>query len=244
MKQMASPAIQLENVTKRYVLHHEKPTFSEQLIRRQSKEVFTALDSITLSINKGERVAFIGPNGSGKTTLLKIIAGISHPNQGKVLTQGNVVSLIDLEAGFHPDLTGEENIFLNGLIVGMSKSEIKSKLDDIIAFSGIRKFIDSPFYSYSQGMKLRLAFSVAAYSQPDILLIDEGIAVGDTDFQIQAKKKVADLLKKNITVVIATQVYSFIEEYADKVYLLKKGKIEKVGNVKFAKRYFSRKNTL
>lgn len=176
-------AINLKDVTKSYILHHEKPTFVEDIIMRKRKENFLAINNISLKIKKGERIGIIGSNGSGKTTLLKLISGITIPTKGKVITNGRLISLIDLDAGFHPDLTGEENILLNGLILGLSKTEIIENYNKIIDFADIGKFIDSPLYTYSSGMRLRLGFAVAINANPDILVLDENISVGDEDFK-------------------------------------------------------------
>ncbi len=160
-------AIKLSRVTKQYFIHHEKPTLMEKLFTR-TNEKFTALKNINLSIYEGERVGFYGPNGCGKSTLLKIITGITTPTLGKVETKGKIVSLIDLEAGFHPDLTGIQNIYMNGMLLGMSKDEITEQLKDIVNFADIHQFIDVPLFTYSQGMKIRLGFSVALHVKPKI----------------------------------------------------------------------------
>src|SRR3989304_6408892 len=166
-------AVKLTAVSKKYIVHHEKPTLVENILSRGKNEEFWALKDINLTIQKGEKVGIIGPNGSGKTTLLEIIAGITSSTKGKVATYGKLVSLIELEAGFHPELTGEENIFLNGLLVGMPKEEVRTKFKDIVSFADIGRFIDAPFYTYSEGMKLRLGFSILAHTSPDIVLLDE-----------------------------------------------------------------------
>jgi ABC-type polysaccharide/polyol phosphate transport system ATPase subunit len=210
-------SVQVVDVTKRYQIHHEKPTFAEQIIRNKKTEIYTALNSINLTIYKGESIGIIGPNGAGKTTLLKIIAGITTPNEGKVITKGKVVSLIDIGAGFHPELTGEENIFLNGMVLGMSRAEIKEKFTSIVDFADIRQFIDTPLYTYSLGMRLRLGFSIAIHTNPDILLLDEGIVVGDADFQ----KKISLYLKKffrtDKTAIIVSHWHEFLEKNCSRI---------------------------
>jgi ABC-type polysaccharide/polyol phosphate transport system ATPase subunit len=230
--------IQLENVTKKYILHHEKPTFIESMLNSARTETFTAVNNIFLDIRQGEKVGIIGLNGSGKTTLLKLIAKITQPTNGTVTTRGRVVSLIDLEAGFHPELSGEANIFLNGLLLGMSRQEIKQEMKNIITFSGLESFIDVPFYTYSQGMKLRLGFSVAIHSQPDILLIDEGYAVGDKNFTQKAKKRLNKMLNKSLTLLLVSQVPSFIAEYATKIIEIEKGTIKATGDLSLARTFF------
>ena len=196
MKNKQNFAIQIKNVSKTYQLRHEKPTLIESILYRSINDIHVALDNISFSLKKGERLGVIGSNGSGKTTLLKLLAGITKQQKGKLSISGKVVSLIDLEAGFHPDLTGEENIFLNGLIIGMSRKEIKEKKDLIVSFADIGKFIDAPLYTYSSGMKLRLGFSIAVHSNPDILLLDEGFAVGDEGFRQKVNKKILDFKKQ------------------------------------------------
>ena len=195
------PAFILKNVSKRYFIHHEKPTLVEKFTIKKN-ETFYALKNINLTINRGERVGIVGPNGSGKTTLLKIITGITTPTEGTVTTFGKVVSLIDLQAGFNPDLNGEQNIFLSGMLLGMRKKEIVQKLQSIIDFADIHQFIDTPMFTYSSGMMLRLGFSIAVHSDPDILLLDETITVGDQNFQAKSLKKIQEFFKQDKTIVV------------------------------------------
>lgn len=218
-------AIQLRQVTKRYILHHEKPTFAEQVLYRKNKEIFTALDAIDLTIYKGQKVGIVGPNGSGKTTLLKLISGITTPTHGQILTQGKVVSLIDLEAGFHPDLTGEENIFLNGLVIGMGKEEIKSRFSEIVAFADIGGFIDAPLYTYSEGMKLRLGFSIAVHANPDILILDEGITAGDSSFQKKSGQKIEEFFAQKKTILVVTHWLDFIRQHCNRIITMEQATI-------------------
>ncbi len=219
-----SPIVTLKDISKKYIVHHERPTFLESIINGSNEE-FWALKNINLRINKGERVGIVGPNGSGKTTLLKIITGITTPTSGEVRTEGKIVSLIDLEAGFHPEMTGIQNIFLNGMIVGMTKDEIEIKLSKIIAFAGIGKFIDTPLYTYSSGMKLRLGFAIAAHSEPDIILLDENMAVGDSQFQEKSRRKIREFCDRGVAAVIATHSLTFLESMCKRAILLQKGKI-------------------
>jgi ABC-type polysaccharide/polyol phosphate transport system ATPase subunit len=205
-------AINLKNIRKTYLLHHEKPTFVESVIKKRNSEIFIAIDNLNLKINKGERVGIMGSNGSGKTTLLKLMSHITVPDQGEVFTKGRVVSLIDLNAGFHPDLTGEENIFLNGLVLGLTRQEIIKNYKNIIEFADINKFIDSPLYTYSSGMRLRLGFSVAIHSNPDILVLDENISVGDQDFKTKIDSKINELSKMKKTIVLVTQYKQYLEK--------------------------------
>ena len=217
-------AIRLTNVSKKYIVHHEKPTLVEKLINRKNEE-FWALKDINLEIGVGERIGVIGPNGSGKTTLLKLITGISTPTSGTVKTSGKIVSLIDLEAGFHQELTGLQNIFLNGMILGMSQNELKTKLQGIINFAGIGKFIDMPIFTYSEGMKLRLGFSIAANSNPDIIILDENLAVGDRDFVIKSGKWMDSFIGSGKVVIIASHNMDLISRICSKAILLENGSI-------------------
>lgn len=217
--------ISLSDISKKYIITHEKPTLVEdvsRILRFQKKEEYWALQNVNLKIYKGEKVGFYGPNGVGKTTLLKIIAGISAPTSGKVKTKGKIVSLISLDAGFHPDLTGQENIFLNGLIIGMSKAEIEAKFKQIIDFAGIGDFITAPLYTYSSGMRLRLGFSIAIHSQPDILLLDEIISMGDESF----RKKTSSLMKKmfanGATLLLVSHQLEYLEANCDRLIELKR----------------------
>ncbi len=218
--------VRLSHITKEYVIHHEKPTLIEKIIKRHN-ERFTALDDINITIRRGERVGFVGPNGSGKTTLLKIVAGITAPTSGKVEAIGKIVSLIDLEAGFHPDLTGLQNIFVNGMILGMSKKEINEKLHSIIKFADIDKFIDAPLYTYSEGMKLRLGFSVAIHADPMILILDEFLGVGDISFQKKSLSAIKKKVSSGVTVLIVSHWEQFIKNNTDRIFYMENGKINK-----------------
>ncbi|MCH7951733.1 ABC transporter ATP-binding protein [Patescibacteria group bacterium] len=236
---MRNIAVQLSNVSKRYTLHHEKPTLIENILARRNSEKFWALKNIDLAIKKGERIGIIGPNGSGKTTLLKIISGITTPTTGTVETSGKLVSLIELEAGFHSDLTGEENITLNGLLMGMNKNEIRRRMKDIITFANIGSFIDSPFYTYSSGMALRLGFSIAVHVNPDILVLDENLAVGDQEFKKKSLRKIEQFFKEKKTVILVSQWFDFVEKYCTRVILLKKGKVVTRGTFSSAYRRYN-----
>lgn len=219
-------AIKLTNISKRYTIHHEKPTLVERLTNGKDEE-FWALKDISLTIKKGERVGIIGPNGSGKTTLLKIIAGITTPTSGTVETHGRIVSLIDLEAGFHPDLTGIQNIYLNGMLLGMSKYDITKKLDRIIRFADIKQFIDTPLFTYSSGMKLRLGFAVAIQAEPDTLILDEGFSAGDTNYRTKSLNKIQEFLQMGKTVLFVSHWLEFIQKNCRRILTLENGRIIK-----------------
>lgn len=217
--------IDLQNIGKKYVIHHEKPTLAEdvgRVVRFHPQETYWALRHVNLKIHKGEKVGFFGPNGVGKTTLLKIIAGISSPTEGSVEAKGRIISLISLEAGFHSDLTGQENIFLNGLIIGMSKAEIKNKFAKIIDFAGIGDFITAPLYTYSNGMKLRLGFSIAIHAQPDILLLDEVMTMGDEDFQLKSAKAMEEMFDSGVTVLVVSQMKRYLRSYCSKLLYIER----------------------
>jgi ABC-type polysaccharide/polyol phosphate transport system ATPase subunit len=233
-------AIQLTNISKKYVVHHERPTLIDNIFSKKNKGEFWALRNVNFRIPKGEKVGIIGPNGSGKTTLLKIIAGITTPTTGSVITNGKCVSLIELEAGFHPDLTGEENIYLNGLLIGMTTNEIKAKLKRIIDFADIGEFIDTPMYTYSSGMKLRLGFSITVHSDPEILILDEGIGIGDRDFQKKSQDKIQEFFKKGKTILVVTHWLDFIERNCNRVIVMKKGRIAQDGSKSLVAQYRKR----
>ena len=190
---------------------------------------FWALDNVSFELKKGKTLGVIGPNGAGKTTILKLIAGILYPDKGKVEVDGKVGSLIEIGAGFHPNLTGRENIYVNGAILGMSKKEIDRKINDIIEFADIGDFINSPVKYYSAGMYVRLGFSIAVHSDPDILLVDEVLAVGDEEFQRKCVKKIKDMLKKNISLVLVSHNLTLVGGMCEEVILLSNGKVIKKG---------------
>ncbi len=237
MKTKKNTAISLQKVNKEYILHHEKPTFVENIIKRGYQEKFVAINNLNLEIAQGEKVGIIGANGAGKTTILKLIAGITSPTSGKVSINGKVVSLIDVAAGFHPDLTGEENIFLNGLLIGMSKDEIQQKFDEIVSFADIGKFIDSPLYTYSAGMNLRLGFSIAIHSDPDILLLDEGVVAGDAEFTIKITERIDQFLKSGRTVIIASHWLEYLKRNCKRFFWIEGGLIKEDGGLEVIDRY-------
>ena len=194
-------------------------------------EIIWALKNITFEVKMGEVIGIIGANGAGKSTLLKILAQITHPSTGRVELNGRVASLLEVGTGFHPELTGRENIYLNGTILGMKKYEIDYKLDEIVEFSGIEKFLDTPVKRYSSGMGVRLAFSVAAHLEPEILLIDEVLAVGDADFQKKCLGKMDEVSKGGRTVLFVSHNLAMINRICDRGILLKNGYEIKTGNI-------------
>ena len=208
---MSQPAIVINNITKKYYL--EKPRTLKKWFHTiiSPFEKFTVFKNFSLSVNKGEFILITGSNGSGKTTLLKLIAGITFPDEGSIKTYGRIVPLIELGAGFNYELTGEENIVTNATILGIQKSKIKEIIPKIVSFSGLKDFIDVPLKRYSTGMVTRLAFSIAVYSNPNILLIDEIFAVGDNEFRKKSIKRILDFKKKSITIVLTSNFR--IEKY-------------------------------
>jgi len=233
---MNNIAIQLTNVTKTYTIHHEKPTLVEKFIKGRDEQ-FIALNNINLTIKKGEKVGIIGPNGSGKTTLLKILSGIASLSDGAIIINGKTVSIISLEAGFYSDLSGRENVHLNGLFVGMSRSEIIQKKNQIIKYADIGKFIDMPLYTYSQGMKLRLGFSIALHANPNIILLDENLGVGDQKFKDKLRNETRLLFNKKSTIIMASHNLYAIVDFCDRIIVLEHGKVVKDGGLDAIKYY-------
>lgn len=195
------------------------------------KQDFWALRNVSATINRGEVVGIVGANGAGKSTLLKILTGITPPTEGEIIMRGRVASLLEVGTGFHPELTGRENIFLNGAILGMSRKEISSKFDEIVAFAGIEQFLDTPVKYYSSGMYVRLAFSVAAHMEPDILLVDEVLAVGDAEFQKKCVGKMEEVTKsEGRTILFVSHNLAAIQRLCTKSIFLEKGQVKMVGN--------------
>lgn len=194
-----------------------------QILQGDDKEEFWALKEINFEINKGEVVGVIGRNGAGKSTLLKILSRITEPTEGRVTLRGRVASLLEVGTGFHPELTGRENIFLNGAILGMTRSEIKSKFNEIVEFAGVEKFLDTPVKRYSSGMYVRLAFSVAAHLDPEILIVDEVLAVGDMDFQKKCLGKMKDVASHGRTVLFVSHNLGAIRQMCTRCIVLKNG---------------------
>jgi len=221
-------AIEVHDVTKSFSLRHTRSMkeFIVWTLRGRGKELrndFNALDGVSFTIEQGESVALLGFNGSGKSTMLKLISGVMLPDNGRVGVRGRVAGLIEVGAGFHPDLTGRENVYLNGAILGMSEKEIDERFDEIVAFSEIEKFIDTEVKFYSSGMFLRLAFSVAAHSEPDIFLIDEILAVGDEPFQRKCLDRIRELRRNGHTLIIVSHDLDMVQKVADRGVVLDKG---------------------
>ncbi len=243
---MGKEIIRVENVSKSYFLKHqnrESYTALRDVISKNiksifqpktktaklSSEIFWALKDVSFDVNVGDRIGIIGRNGAGKSTLLKILSRIVAPTKGRITIEGRVASLLEVGTGFHPELTGRENIFLNGSILGMGKSEIKSKFDEIVAFSEVEKFLDTPVKRYSSGMYVRLAFAVAAHLEPEILIVDEVLAVGDAEFQKKCLGKMKDISGEGRTVLFVSHNMAAIQNLCDKAMYLKKGEVQLIG---------------
>jgi lipopolysaccharide transport system ATP-binding protein len=200
-------------------------------VRSIEREEFWALKDVSFSIDTGDRVGIIGRNGAGKSTLLKVLSRITEPTIGRVVMRGRVASLLEVGTGFHPELTGRENIFLNGAILGMSRSEIMSKFDDIVAFAEVERFLDTPVKRYSSGMHVRLAFAVAAHLEPEILVVDEVLAVGDYQFQKKCLGKMREVGKDGRTVLFVSHNMAAIKQLCDTAIWLKAGRVQAVAPV-------------
>lgn len=226
-----------ENVTKHFFKQEDRTL--KELIPSLIKglkpgEFIDALKDINLNIQKGDTVGVLGRNGAGKSTFLKVIAGVTKPTKGKVIVEGKIAPLIELGAGFHPQLTGRENIYLNGSIFGLSKKEIDAVFDDIVAFAELKKFIDTPVKHYSSGMYMRLGFSVAVHVPFDILLTDEILAVGDVEFQEKCIKKMISFKKEGKIIIFVSHALQTVEAFCNKGLLIDKGNQIFYGDVKEA----------
>lgn len=262
-----SAIIKVENVSKEFVIGHEaaeKYTTLRDVVSKKAKklfsfsggsvsgngqptrEIFSALKDVSFQIEQGDRVGIIGRNGAGKSTLLKVLSRITEPTTGRVTLKGRVASLLEVGTGFHPELTGRENIFLNGAILGMSRSEIRRKFDEIVAFAEVEKFLDTPVKRYSSGMYVRLAFAVAAHLEPEILIVDEVLAVGDVQFQKKCIGKMEDVSNnEGRTVLFVSHNMEALSRLCKKALLLEKGEVQSFSDTdSIISRYLlSRKNS-
>ncbi len=263
MKSQTKPIIEVRNISKTYKIRHERggyvtlrdilmETFlhplkflkkkAKQLTGMEKEETFWALKNVDFKVEKGETLGIIGANGAGKSTLLKILSQITPPSHGEVVVRGKMTSLLEVGTGFHPELTGKENISLNGAIIGMSKREVAKKFDQIVEFAGIERFIDTPVKYYSSGMYVRLAFSVAAHMEPDILVIDEVLAVGDSEFQKKCLGKMEEVTKEaNRTILFVSHNLQAVERLCTRCILLRGGEIIKSGPTKEVIDYYLHK---
>lgn len=232
------PILEIRNLAKSYNIAHERQpylTFRDKLTgifkRSEQTEEFWALQDVSFDVMPGESIGIIGRNGAGKSTLLKILSRITPPTKGTVVARGRIASLLEVGTGFHQELTGRENIFMNGSILGMKNTEIKAKFDEIVDFSGVEKFLDTPLKNYSSGMQLRLAFAVAAHLEPEILIIDEVLAVGDAEFQKKCIGKMGDVSKSGRTILFVSHSLPSLRAICNTGLLLEQGKLAKAGTI-------------
>lgn len=229
-------AIEVSNVSKQFVLRHTR-SIKEAVVwlakgrKGDLSEKFHALKDVTIEVKTGETVALLGLNGSGKSTLLKHISGVMLPDTGSVRTRGRVAGLIEVGAGFHPDLSGRDNVFLNGAILGMTEQQVRERFDDIVEFSEIGQFIDTEVKFYSSGMYLRLAFSVAVHTDPEVFLIDEILAVGDEPFQRKCIDKIQELARDGKTLVVVSHDLDLVSRICERGILLEHGNVKFDGSI-------------
>lgn len=238
------PIISVENLGKQYLIKHKESrggyrslreelfTIPKRLFSKQEHaEMFWALQDVTFDVQQGERIGIIGRNGAGKSTLLKLLSRITEPSTGRITVRGRVASLLEVGTGFHPELSGRENIYLNGAILGMTRNEIRKKFDEIVDFAGVERFLDTPVKRYSSGMYVRLAFAVAAHLEPEILVVDEVLAVGDAEFQKKCLGKMEEVSKGDgRTVLFISHNMEAVKQLCNQVMVLDSGKMLAMGN--------------
>jgi lipopolysaccharide transport system ATP-binding protein len=230
------PILEIQKVSKKYKIQHLAGGYlslREQMVRvikfqKIQSEDFWALKDVSFSVEPGESVGIIGRNGAGKSTLLKILSKITPPTTGRIISRGRIASLLEVGTGFHPELSGRENIFFNGSLLGMKRKEIESKFDEIVDFSGVEKFLDTPLKHFSSGMQLRLAFAVAAFLEPEILIIDEVLAVGDAEFQKKCLGKMEDVSRSGRTILFVSHNMGIVKQLCKRSILLEKGLVKMV----------------
>jgi ABC-2 type transport system ATP-binding protein len=229
---MTKNAIEVKSLSKNFRLYHERNRYIKAAFlrgRRATYEEFIALNDVSFDVPHGATLGIIGSNGSGKTTMLKCLTGIYTPERGSIKIDGKVAALLELGAGFHPELTGSENVYLNGAILGMTKRDVELKFDKIVEFAGLEKFINTPVKNFSSGMIVRLGFSIAAHVEPKILLIDEILSVGDQDFQRKSTEKIEEFRREGRTIVVVSHSLGLVQQLCKEVIWLDKGKIRQSG---------------
>lgn len=229
-------AIRVEHVSRKFILSKEKvddlKDYVIKFLKRKLKyNEFWALKDVSFTVEKGDRVGILGLNGAGKSTLLKVVSGVLKPSEGQVITEGTIVPLLELGAGFDPQYTGRENIYLYGAMLGYSKEFIDQRFEEIVEFSEIRKFIDTPVKNYSSGMRSRLGFSIATIVEPEILILDEVLSVGDKKFKEKSEKKIVSMFDKGITVLFVSHSLDQVKRICNKAILLEEGQIIAAGDV-------------
>jgi len=246
---MSKSIIKVENLSKKYKIGTYSASLRETLAQKFSKMAvpkeqseFWALRDISFEVKEGEALGIIGKNGAGKSTLLKVLSSITHPTTGNIEINGRISTLLEVGTGFHPELTGRENIFLNGSILGMKRHEIRSKFDEIVDFSGVEKFIDTPVKRYSSGMYVRLAFSVAAHLEPEILIVDEVLAVGDAEFQKKCLGKMDGVAKNGRTVIFVSHNMGAVQNLCTSGLLMQHGQLVMSGDIKQVISKYTSKN--
>lgn len=231
------PILEIKHISKQFTINHEQQPYlslreslSSMFKRKQTKEDFYALRDVSFNVEHGDTLGIIGKNGAGKSTLLKILSKITPPTSGKIISRGRIASLLEVGTGFHPELSGRENIFMNGSILGMKRQEILKNFDAIVDFAGVEKFIDTPLKHYSSGMQLRLAFAVAAFLENEILIIDEVLAVGDAEFQKKCLGKMNEVSRSGRTVLFVSHQLGTVSGLCKKTLLLNKGTVHSFGD--------------
>ena len=240
---MSEPVIAFEHVYKKFArgeqhttLRDAVPAVLSKIFRRRGtdptalkSQEFWAVEDVSFSLKKGEALGIIGPNGSGKSTSLKILSGILRPDRGKYIVHGRLSALIEVGAGFHPDLTGRENVFLNGCILGMTRKEVAAKFNKIVEFAGVEEFIDTPLKRYSSGMAVRLGFAVSAFIEPDVLLVDEVLSVGDTEFRNRCANRMEQMQRNGVTMILVSHNLNEVRNLCERTLMLYKGKVAMEG---------------
>ena len=229
---MTTSAVKVDSVSKNFRLYHERNRYIKATLlrgRRARYEEFLALNNVSFEVVHGATLGIIGSNGSGKTTLLKCLTGIYTPEKGAITIDGNIAALLELGAGFHSELTGSENIYLNGSILGMTKRDVQQKFSSIVEFAGLERFIDTPVKNFSSGMVVRLGFSIAAHVEPKILLIDEILSVGDQEFQRKSSEKIEEFRREGRTIVVVSHSLGLVQQLCKDVIWLEKGEIKQFG---------------
>ncbi|MFP4394353.1 MAG: ABC transporter ATP-binding protein [Anaerolineales bacterium] len=235
---MTDIAVAFDHVSKYFVFKESRTTSFRELMvnlfrrpdRKSEEDWLWVLRDVSFELEAGKTIGFIGANGAGKSTLLKLMAGILEPTSGKIWTSGRIGALLELGAGFHPDLTGRENVYLNGSILGMGRAEIAERFDEIVAFSELEEFIDMPVKHYSSGMYVRLGFSVAVITEPELLLVDEVLSVGDVSFQRKCMERITDLRRRGVTIVLVSHGLETVQTFCDEAIWLEDGRIEAQGD--------------